>query len=140
MRVHLHTLTWNDGPMVEFFFRHYAPWVDRFYVLDDHSSDGTREHLHGRPDVVLGDAWTQDRHAALAERLGPTDRSKGWGHKRHWSRRALDADFEAVRVRAVNVAESDHDREHREPRWWRAGRPRGACAGAPGRSADAPPS
>lgn len=53
MRVHVHTLCWNDRPMLEFFFRHYEPWVDRFYVFDDGSTDGSWEFLSARPDVVL---------------------------------------------------------------------------------------
>ena len=54
MRVHLHTLCWNDRGGLDYFFRHYRPWVDRFYILDDGSDDGTREYLGAQPDVVLG--------------------------------------------------------------------------------------
>lgn len=53
MRVHLHTLCWNDKAMLDFFFRHYDPWVDRYYVFDDGSTDGTLERLQGRQDVVV---------------------------------------------------------------------------------------
>lgn len=41
--------------MLDFFFRHYEPWVDRFYILDDASDDGTREYLESRDDVVVAD-------------------------------------------------------------------------------------
>lgn len=54
MRVHLHTLCWNDRRMLDYFFRHYEPWVDRFFMLDDGSTDGTVEYLKSRPDVELG--------------------------------------------------------------------------------------
>ena len=53
MRVHLHTLCWNDRRMLDYFFRHYEPWVDRFYIFDDHSTDGTLEYLQARSDVVV---------------------------------------------------------------------------------------
>ncbi len=53
MRVHLHTLCWNDSAMLDFFFRHYDPWVDRYYIFDDDSTDGTLERLRARDDVVV---------------------------------------------------------------------------------------
>lgn len=53
MKIHLHTLCWNDRPMVEFFLRHYEGWVDRFFILDDGSDDGTRELLEAHDNVVV---------------------------------------------------------------------------------------
>lgn len=63
MRIHLHALCWNDRRMLDFFFRHYEPWVDCFFILDDHSTDGTREYLQARPDVVLGNLERIDPHS-----------------------------------------------------------------------------
>lgn len=39
--------------MLDYFFRHYEAWVDRFYVYDDASDDGSWEYLAARRDVVL---------------------------------------------------------------------------------------
>jgi hypothetical protein len=50
-RVHLHTVIWNERHTLDFFFRHYEPWVERFYFYDDGSTDGTREYLETRDDV-----------------------------------------------------------------------------------------
>ncbi|KQS53833.1 hypothetical protein ASG17_12770 [Brevundimonas sp. Leaf363] len=38
--------------MLEHFFRHYD-WVDRFFILDDSSTDGSREYLESRDDVEV---------------------------------------------------------------------------------------
>lgn len=53
MRVHLHTVCWNDRPMLDFFFRHYDAWVDHYFIHDDGSTDGSRELLEARPDVTV---------------------------------------------------------------------------------------
>jgi hypothetical protein len=55
MQIHLHTLCWNDIAMLDFFFRHYTPWVDRFFIADDGSDDGTRAYLQEHPKVTLVD-------------------------------------------------------------------------------------
>ena len=36
-----------------FFFRHYAPWVDHFWIHDDGSTDGGLEFLAERDDVTV---------------------------------------------------------------------------------------
>lgn len=53
MRVHLHTVCWNDAARLEFFFRHYEPWVEHFFIHDDGSNDGGLEVLQARPDVSV---------------------------------------------------------------------------------------
>jgi hypothetical protein len=55
VKIHLYALCWNDRKMLDFFFRHYDPWVDRYHIFDDGSTDGTREYLARRDDVVLRD-------------------------------------------------------------------------------------
>lgn len=66
MRVHLHTVSWNERRMLDFFFRHYDPWVDAFFVHDDNSTDGTREVLERHPKVTVeplvrvhADSWVR---------------------------------------------------------------------------------
>lgn len=39
--------------MLEFFFRHYQPWVERFVFFDDGSTDGSREYLRSKPNVEV---------------------------------------------------------------------------------------
>lgn len=51
--VHLYAVCWNEAAMLPFFFRHYAPWVQRFVIYDNGSTDGTLELLSARPDVEV---------------------------------------------------------------------------------------
>jgi glycosyltransferase involved in cell wall biosynthesis len=51
--VHLYTVCWNEADLLGFFFRHYDPWVDRYVVYDDGSTDGTVEILRAHPRVEL---------------------------------------------------------------------------------------
>src|ERR1041385_460119 len=53
MTIHLYTITWNEMAMLAFFFRHYESWVDRFFIYDDGSTDGTLDYLRGKPNVEL---------------------------------------------------------------------------------------
>lgn len=95
MRIHLHTVCWNDREMLDFFFRHYA-WVDRFYLFDDGSTDGTAEYLAARNDVV----WAPTVHAdpdswvASAKHIYDTD----------WKRSRGEADWVVV----TNIDEHLH--------------------------------
>lgn len=53
MKTHLYTLCWNEADMLEFFFRHYDPWVDRYVIYDDGSDDGSLEILKAHQKVEL---------------------------------------------------------------------------------------
>ncbi|MBT9291725.1 glycosyltransferase family 2 protein [Prosthecodimorpha staleyi] len=53
MTVHLYTRCWNDADMLGFMFRHYDPVVDRYFVYDDGSTDGSIEILRAHPKVTL---------------------------------------------------------------------------------------
>jgi hypothetical protein len=49
----LFTLSWNEAPVLPFFFRHYDPWVDRYIIFDDGSIDGTLDLLAAHPRVEV---------------------------------------------------------------------------------------
>ncbi|MGV7221688.1 MAG: glycosyltransferase family 2 protein [Nitrospinales bacterium] len=53
MKTHLYTLCWNEADMLEFFFRNYDPWIDRYIVFDDGSTDGSQDTLKSHPKVEL---------------------------------------------------------------------------------------
>jgi len=53
MVVHLYAQCWNDEWMLPFFFRHYDRLVDRYFMFDDGSSDGTLPLLRAHPKVEV---------------------------------------------------------------------------------------
>ena len=53
MRTVLYTLCWNEADMLPFFFNHYDTWVDRYYIHDDGSTDGSLDILHAHPKVEV---------------------------------------------------------------------------------------
>ena len=53
MTIHLYAMTWNERVMLPFFFRHYDRFVDRYFIFDDGSDDGTVELLKGRGNVEV---------------------------------------------------------------------------------------
>lgn len=65
-RIELYCLCWNDARMLPFFFRHYDPIVDRYFVYDNGSTDGSLALLknHGRVEVthfdVPGDSFCEE--------------------------------------------------------------------------------
>jgi hypothetical protein len=52
-RVHLYAACWNEADMLGFTFRHYDPWVERYVIFDDGSTDGSLELLADHPRVEL---------------------------------------------------------------------------------------
>jgi hypothetical protein len=63
MQIHLYALCWNDIALLDFFFRNYEPWVDRFFIADDHSDDGSREYLGNHPKVTVTTFTRKDPHS-----------------------------------------------------------------------------
>ena len=52
--VHLYAVCWNEAHILPYFFRNYEPWVQRFVIFDNGSTDGTQALLSAKPDVELG--------------------------------------------------------------------------------------
>ena len=52
--IHLYCLCWNEQRVLPFFFRHYDDLIDRYFVFDNGSTDGTLEMLaaHDRVEVT----------------------------------------------------------------------------------------
>lgn len=96
MRVHLHTLCWNDRPMLDYFFRHYEQWVDRFFMLDDGSTDGTLEYLRQKPNVEIGRVTRSDPASWVASAKAIYDND--------WKRSRGEADWVVV----TNIDEHLH--------------------------------
>jgi hypothetical protein len=53
IRIHLYALCWNEARMLPYFFRHYDSVVDRYFIFDNGSTDGSRELLSKHPKVTL---------------------------------------------------------------------------------------
>lgn len=51
--VWLYALSWHERPVLPFFFRHYDSWVDRYFIYDDGSTDGTLDALARHPRVTI---------------------------------------------------------------------------------------
>ena len=57
--IHLYTLCWNDSRMLPHFFRHYSSLVDRFFVFDNGSTDGSLQLLAGNERVQVSHFQTE---------------------------------------------------------------------------------
>lgn len=64
-QVHLFALCWNEAKMLPYFFRHYSGLVDKFFIFDNGSTDGSLELLAGDERVtvvhwdVAGDSFVE---------------------------------------------------------------------------------
>jgi hypothetical protein len=53
LHIHHYATCWNEARVLQFFFRHYQPFISRFFVYDDGSTDGSLDILAAEPDVVV---------------------------------------------------------------------------------------
>ena len=67
--VHLYAVCWNEAHMLPYFFRNYEPWVQRFVLFDNGSTDGTKALLSGKPNVeVRPFPWSDPSSFVLSQR------------------------------------------------------------------------
>lgn len=52
-QTHLYALCWNEAKMLPYFFRHYNELVDKFFIYDNGSTDGSLELLAGDERVCV---------------------------------------------------------------------------------------
>lgn len=58
-RIHYYAPAWNEELMLPFMIRHYSPWVERFVIYDNGSTDGSVEFLRRIPNVAIRKVpWT----------------------------------------------------------------------------------
>ena len=53
MIVHLHASCWNEERMLPLFFRYYDTFIDRYYIHDNGSDDGSLAILEAHPRVTI---------------------------------------------------------------------------------------
>jgi hypothetical protein len=56
MRIVVYANCWNELRLLPYFIQHYNPFVERFVILDDGSTDGSIEYLLAQPKVRLIEA------------------------------------------------------------------------------------
>ncbi|MFC6791335.1 glycosyltransferase [Methylobacterium komagatae] len=79
--VHLYTICWDEADMLGFFFRHYDPFVDRYVIYDDGSTDGSRDILRAHPKVELRDFPRSDPDSFVLSHR--TLQNEAWKESRH---------------------------------------------------------
>lgn len=53
MIIHVYTVCWNEERMLPYFFRHYDKIADKYYILDNNSTDNSYEIVKSHPNVVV---------------------------------------------------------------------------------------
>ena len=55
MNLHIHSIIWNEAPLLPYWLRHYERYAEAIFVWDGGSDDGTRELLEAHPLVTVFD-------------------------------------------------------------------------------------
>jgi hypothetical protein len=53
MKIDLYSMMHNEAVILPYYFRHYDPLVNRYFIWEDQSTDGTRELLQQNKKVTL---------------------------------------------------------------------------------------
>lgn len=59
MVVHVYSIMRNEMVLLPYYMKHYRPFVEKFFIFEDESSDGTVEYLKSFDNVTL---MKPDRH------------------------------------------------------------------------------
>lgn len=84
MVTHLHASCWNEERMLPFFFEHYDRFVDRYFIHDNDSDDGSLEILAAHPRVTVlplvleGDSMCQAAFEKVNELWKPSVGQADW--------------------------------------------------------------
>lgn len=79
--IDLYAICWNEGPMLDFFFRHYDPIVSRYVMFDDGSTDGTLERIKAHPKVDVRPFVRSDQDSVIRSMTELQNRA--WKESRH---------------------------------------------------------
>ncbi len=66
VRIDLYALCWNEAHMLPYFFRHYDDFIDRYFIADNGSQDGSLDLLRIHPKVVLSEFIVEGPSFVLA--------------------------------------------------------------------------
>lgn len=79
-KIHLYTICWNEEDFLDFFFRHYDPFVEEYHFYDDGSDDATLKILKAHPKVHIHPfETTEDSYILSAKKL----HNKFWKNSRN---------------------------------------------------------
>jgi len=53
MKIHIHSLCWNEARMLPYYMRHYQPIAEKIFIYDDSSTDDSLDILKGYSNVVI---------------------------------------------------------------------------------------
>lgn len=53
MVIHVYSLCWNEEKMLPYFFKHYDKIADKYYIIDNNSTDNSYSILKSHPNVVV---------------------------------------------------------------------------------------
>ncbi|MBV9756724.1 MAG: glycosyltransferase family 2 protein [Alphaproteobacteria bacterium] len=133
-QVHLHAMCWNEARMIPYFFRHYNEVVDKFFIWDNGSTDGSLALLQGdervrvRPWEAPGDSVAEAARALADQFWKPSRGGAEWvfvvdmdehlfhPDMRAHLRRATDEGATAVKVIGYDMAAEQFPTEDR-PLW-----------------------
>lgn len=84
MKIHLHASCWNEKAMLPYFFRHYDPFVSRYFFYDNESDDGSYDLLKSHPRVTVskleltGDSFVEAAFERLNSLWWPSRGEADW--------------------------------------------------------------
>ena len=53
MVIHIYSLIWNEEKILPYFFKHYDKIADKYYILDNNSTDNSYSIIKSHPKVVV---------------------------------------------------------------------------------------